>query len=110
VALQLSTPTWRDTRSRVLARDGNRCTVARLLGGTCAPPPFHVHHIVPRGDGGTDDLDNLATACASHHPIWEALRRQVVRRMTSEPVRCPHVHRTAEARRICESRLARRAA
>lgn len=69
--------TWDEIRARVLTRDGHRCTVSRLLGGQCRGR-LHVHHIVPRADGGTDEDDNLATACARHHPIWERLREAIV--------------------------------
>lgn len=102
---------WRVTRSRALARDGHLCTVSRLLGGECSGA-LHVHHIVPVEEGGEPfALDNLGTACASHHPAWEALRRKLVSART-EPVapavpRCPHAHRTPEARVLCERRMAR---
>lgn len=105
---------WRLTRSRAIARDGGRCTVSRLLGGKCADGPLHAHHIVPIADGGDAyDLDNVATTCASHHPMWEALRRLLVTKLlgTDEPEtapRCPHAHRSREARMECERRMARR--
>lgn len=106
-----STLRWRVTRRRAIERDGSRCTVSRLLGGSCAPGPLHVHHIVPISEGGPEyDLDNVGTACAAHHPMWESLRRILVRRMLGEderPVRCPHQHRSREAREVCERRLAR---
>lgn len=101
---------WRATRSRALARDGHRCTVSRLLGGRCSPGPLHAHHIVPVSDGGAAyDVDNVGTSCAAHHPRWEALRRRLVaEQQTGLPVpRCPHRHRSREARQICERRLAR---
>lgn len=101
---------WDTVRSRALERDGGRCTVSRLLGGTCSAGPLHAHHIVPRSEGGDPyDLDNVGTTCASHHPMWESLRRILARRLLEPPPRCPHEHRSAEARRICEDRLARRA-
>lgn len=101
------TQEWRDARAAALYRDGGRCTVARLLGGPCTDD-LHVHHVVAIEDGGAPfDVDNLGTACSSHHPMWEALRRQLVRRLLSAPPRCPHEHRSREARRICEERLAR---
>lgn len=106
-----STPRWRNiTRPSALRRDGHRCTVARLLGGACAPGPLHVHHIIPVADGGpVYDLDNVGTSCAKHHPQWEALRRALVKRLRPERkiVRCPHQHRSSEARRLCEARLNR---
>ncbi len=47
-------------RELVLERDGARCTVARFLGGQCHRT-LDVHHIIPRSEGGTDELENLAT-------------------------------------------------
>lgn len=106
-----STLRWRVTRRRAIERDGGRCTVSRLLGGACAPGSPHVHHIVPLDEGGAEyDLDNLGTACASHHPMWEALRAILVRKilgLDERPLRCPHRHRSREAREVCERRLAR---
>lgn len=105
---------WRIVRKRALERDGHRCTVSRLLGGPCSPGPLHAHHIVPVEDGGPPfELDNIGSTCAGHHPQWEALRRILVQRLLGDddrPPRCPHQHRTREARRICERRLARQRA
>lgn len=109
--LLYSTLRWRTVRARALARDANACTVARLLGGECATgKAFHVHHIhaVSEG-GGRFDLDNLGTSCAAHHPMWESLRRILVRRMLDPGPRCAHRHVSREAREICERRLARQA-
>lgn len=99
-----ATDTWHETRERILARDGHRCTVSRLLGGTCGGA-LHVHHIRPRSEGGTDDDDNLATACARHHPLWERLRQNVLRTRGRAWRRCPHAHQTRESREACERRL-----
>lgn len=103
-------PEWRELRGRVIARDGSRCTVARLLGGACAGT-LHVHHIEPvaeRYDLRLDE-DNCATACASHHPRWEALRRAIVnvRNPTLPP--CGHRHPYREGRVQCERRRMREA-
>lgn len=101
---------WRATRSRVLKRDANRCTVSRLLGGECSAS-LDVHHIRPvRAGGAPYDLENLASVCDSHHPVWEALRRRLLAALEpaeERPPRCPHFHRTAEAREACERRMAR---
>lgn len=100
-------PAWDAARGFALARDRHRCTVSRLLGGPCKGT-LHVHHIVAIQDGGAPyDLDNLGTACAAHHPKWEALRRALARSHEGLRPRCPHRHRSREARRICETRLAR---
>lgn len=104
---------WRRARARAIRRDGDRCTVARLLGGTCTPGPLHGHHITPIREGGAPfHEDNIGTACAGHHPEWEALRRELVarrRRHRGVPTapRCRHQHRSAYARELCERRMAR---
>ena len=105
------TTRWRLARTRALQRDGNRCTVSRLIGGDCTAT-LHVHHLVRPEDGGSRyALENLGTTCSAHHPMWEAVRRSVLARVAANddpPPRCPHFHPTAEARRQCEARMARR--
>lgn len=102
---------WRLVAARARKRDGNRCTLARLVGGECSGGTLHVHHIVPLEDGGAPyDLENVGTVCASHHPVWEAFRRRLVGSLEpvdDSPPRCRHFHRTAEAREECERRMAR---
>lgn len=101
---------WRLARTRALARDGRRCTVARLLGGECSAT-LHVHHIRPVSEGGAPfELDNLGTACDSHHPVWESLRRRLLASLVpveDRPPVCRHIHRTTEGRVACERRMAR---
>lgn len=101
--------TWAEVRARVLARDGSRCSIGRLLGGGCSPT-LHVHHLTPRTEGGSDGEDNLLTTCASHHPRLEAFRRHVLAYHDGAELRCPHYHPYEEGRRICETRRARRLA
>jgi hypothetical protein len=49
-------------RFRILARDGSRC----LMCGRSPPEvTLHVDHVRAFADGGTDDLDNLATLCST---------------------------------------------
>ena len=105
-----STALWRLVAQKAKRRDRSRCTVARLLGGDCRGL-LHVHHIVPVSEGGAAlALDNLATVCASHHPKWESLRRAIMRqRGEVMQIRCPHSHRSLEARLLCEARLRREA-
>lgn len=47
-------------RSFILERDEYRCT---YCGSTWEP--FHIDHKLPRSRGGTDDAENLTTACQS---------------------------------------------
>ncbi len=97
------TAEWAHARDAALSRDGRRCTVSRLFGGDCHPV-LHAHHVIPVSDGGAPyELDNLLTACASHHPMLEAMRRYVLRKR--QPRRCRHNHRYDHARRECERRL-----
>lgn len=102
---------WAIARKLARKRDANRCTVSRLLGGDCSAR-LDVHHIKPVSEGGPAyELENLATVCASHHPVWEALRRRLLANLTpveEKPVRCRHYHPTAEGRRLCERRMAQR--
>jgi hypothetical protein len=65
-----STPEWRKTRGRILARDGYRCTVHVRLGERCAGTTLlEVHHV----DGGEKDVllvpdSELVTVCRQHNP------------------------------------------
>ena len=101
-------PEWLRLRDRVLARDGYRCTVARILGGKCRGP-LHVHHIEKRRDRPDLQLDpdNCGTCCASHHPKWEALCAWVRRARQPLPP-CRHNHRYASGREACERERARK--
>lgn len=99
-----NTLAWEAVRAAVLARDGNRCTVARLLGGKC-DGALHVHHLKSASDYPelALDVDNLGTACASHHPKWEAVRRAVMKVRGWKT--CKHYHPTVDGRRSCERKL-----
>jgi hypothetical protein len=35
----------------------------------CCAPADHPHHIIHRGNGGSDDLSNLQSLCFEHHLI-----------------------------------------
>lgn len=100
----LDSPAWHRLRLRVLARDGRRCTVGRLLGGPCHPT-LHVHHLIPVSEGGPPfDEDNAVTACARHHPMLEAMRRALLERRQRPLAKCRHKHRYDHARRECRAR------
>lgn len=57
------------TRKVVLDRDDNSC---RKCGRRAS---IHVHHIVARQDGGSDDPDNLAVLCSACHAEWHAIEQ-----------------------------------
>jgi len=90
---------------RSLSRDGI-CAVGELLGTECFGP-LHLHHVRPLQAGG-DQFGNTVLVCERHHPSLEALARRVWKQQ--EWKRCPHVHRTREARESCERRLNAQAA
>jgi len=48
---------------RMMVKCGRRCCICRRF----RPTKLQVHHIVERGQGGTDDEDNLIVACLSCH-------------------------------------------
>ncbi len=53
-------------RREVLARDKHRCQ-----SPGCGRTRFlEVHHIVSRQQGGSNQVDNLTTLCASCHRLW----------------------------------------
>jgi 5-methylcytosine-specific restriction endonuclease McrA len=72
---------WQETRERVKARDGNRCTYGTYPGDDVRPrcrahAKLTVHHIVRPEDGGAPfDEDNCRTLCYTHHNQLEAIAR-----------------------------------
>lgn len=95
---------WLELRDLVRERDANRCTVARLLGGTCRGV-LHVNHILPRSEYPDLELDadNCGTVCASHHPMWEAVAR-TLRILRGELPPCGHHHPYRSGREECDRR------
>lgn len=53
-----------NTKAYVLARDGHKCQNRGCKSGDCR---LHVHHIVWRSQGGSDDAENLITLCKTCH-------------------------------------------
>lgn len=53
-----------------MAKD-DHSRILKLFNFRCALNPAHanpiVHHIIPRGVGGTDELENLIPLCAKCH-------------------------------------------
>ena len=58
-------------RKEVYRRDGYRCALCDSTKG------IQIHHVIPRGKGGTDSIHNLITLCCychSHvhgHPLYD---------------------------------------
>jgi 5-methylcytosine-specific restriction endonuclease McrA len=53
-------PGWAKLRAACLARDGGMCVL-------CGAPATDADHIVPRAQGGSDDLANLRSLCHRCH-------------------------------------------
>ena len=56
----LKTAAWRRTRLTVLERDHHEC---QIRGPRCSGRATQVDHIIPKCDGGDENLDNLRAAC-----------------------------------------------
>lgn len=60
-------------RTAVLKRDNYTCVNSGRTGGE-----LHVHHIVPRNEGGTNNLDNLVTLCERCHSVQDAKGHKLI--------------------------------
>lgn len=49
---------WKRISKEVFERDGYTCTYCEKTGGV-----LEVDHVIPFSKGGSDDIDNLTTAC-----------------------------------------------
>lgn len=98
-----ATKPWRELRSRVLSTDAD-CYLSGIAGDCRGD--LLVHHVIPVSDGGPEipGDDGVRVLCKRHHSMLHGfLRRQASWK------RCPHQHRSLEARRLCEERLNRAA-
>lgn len=59
---------WNETRRRVLARDGYRCTGPTCGGASLTERTAHVDHI-KSGKRGTNEMSNLRTLCRRCHVL-----------------------------------------
>ena len=50
-------------KAHVLERSDNRCEYCQLHQNDSPLAVLHIEHIIPKQHGGSDELDNLATAC-----------------------------------------------
>lgn len=70
----------RHKRWRVLARDNFRCV---YCGSTAEAKELHIDHLYPQALGGTDDEDNLVTACIDCNI---GKRSELLQRLVEKPV------------------------
>lgn len=74
-----------EVRTAVLKRDGYRCVNCGQTG-----TELHVHHIIPRSEGGTNDLSNLVTLCAKCHSIQDAKGHKLIQKRIDEDLSEEH--------------------
>ena len=53
-------------------RDGYRCTRPGCPGWEESSPILHIHHVLPKKYGGSDEMSNLITLCLPHHKAVHA--------------------------------------
>ena len=58
---------WQQVRRRVLVRDKHQCRACKRKG--IYVPAGEVDHIVPKSQGGSDDLSNLESLCRTCHQV-----------------------------------------
>jgi 5-methylcytosine-specific restriction endonuclease McrA len=58
---------WRFLRERVLELDRWKCQKCLTKGKPVGTTELHVHHIIPKSQGGKDKISNLITLCHSCH-------------------------------------------
>jgi 5-methylcytosine-specific restriction endonuclease McrA len=74
-----------EVRTAVLKRDGYRCVNCGQTG-----TELHVHHIIPRSEGGTNDLGNLVTLCGRCHSIQDAKGHKLIQKRIDEDLSEEH--------------------
>ena len=74
-----------EARTAVLKRDGYRCVNCGQTG-----TELHVHHIIPRSEGGTNDLSNLVTLCAKCHSIQDTKGHKLIQKKIDEDLSEEH--------------------
>ncbi len=77
------TPEWEEIRRQVLRRDGHQCIQCRA---NLREDGAHVHHLLPRASGGSDEPANLVSLCpmshAAVHPhLGVGLARRLLQRV-----------------------------
>ena len=60
-------PDWGQRRKKVYARDRYECRNCGRCGGPRGNAELHAHHIVPKAEGGSHEISNLATLCKECH-------------------------------------------
>ena len=89
--------TWDEISTKVLADCGRCCCLCRRF----SPIRLQVHHIVPQGEGGADELDNAIALCLTCHTDVHT-KAPFTRRFTVEELK---MHRENVYRLVAEGKL-----
>ena len=89
--------TWDRISTKVLADCGRCCCLCRRF----KPIQLQVHHIVPKGEGGKDELDNAIALCLTCHTDVHT-KAPFTRRFTVEELRA---HRDRVYQLVAEGKL-----
>lgn len=68
----------RKLRNQIRERDKGRCQECGLKVGKETGFEGHLHHILPKSDGGDDQIDNLITLCFFCHATKILKHRQLI--------------------------------
>jgi 5-methylcytosine-specific restriction endonuclease McrA len=76
------------TRREVLARDRHQCR----RKGCHHTRHLQIHHLIPRADSGSNEIENLVTLCTGCHELWHEkggdLRAMLAAVPTDAPAAC----------------------
>lgn len=72
-------PSWREIRQEVLRRDNRCCQVCGKKHSG------QVHHVIPRSQGGTDELSNLMTLCGQCHMLVSPVPEWLITKLWKIP-------------------------
>ena len=70
---------WREIRQEVLQRDDRKCQVCGKEHSG------QVHHVIPRSQGGTNDLSNLITLCGRCHMLISPVPQWLITKLWHIP-------------------------
>ena len=93
---ELGTAKWKNTRRYIRSRDGDRCRLCQASG---AVQRMFTHHIKPRAQGGTDNVENLMLVCQSCHMRLEREAQQAVAKPNSKYPATPWMRRACSTDR-----------
>jgi len=78
---------WEEARQTALSRDDHECQFCGITNHQHQQDhdqELHIHHIIPRSEGGTNHPDNLISVCRSCHRTMEGTQAKALARMKKQ--------------------------